>query len=139
MVLTYLGTLDPVYSSAKPQIMRSSTVNSRRHHFLKIVVPEVIADTIIATSNRSALAPRGRQIAEVVLTWRAEVATLMDTLVVAVVPEGDKEVFEEDEEMGILSIATTVRSQTIQKYQCPILKEKPARGAHISATIPDEK
>jgi len=68
---------------------------------LKIVVPEVIADTIIATSNRSALAAQGRQIAEVVLTWRAEVATLMDTLVVAVVPEGDKEVFEEDEEMGM--------------------------------------
>jgi len=40
MVLTYLGTLDPAYSSARPQIMGSSAVSSlaETYHFLKNVI-----------------------------------------------------------------------------------------------------
>ena len=38
---------------------------------------------------------------EVVLTWRTEVARLVDILMAAVVPEWDEEVLEEDEEMGL--------------------------------------
>ena len=40
-VLIYLGTLNPVYSSAKPHIMGSCAVSSlpKIYHFLKYVVP----------------------------------------------------------------------------------------------------
>ena len=59
MVLTYLGTLNTVYSSARPQIMGSSIVSSLPH-FLKTVVPDVTFDTTIVDSDRSAA--QGRQI-----------------------------------------------------------------------------
>jgi len=73
----------------------------------------MIADTTTAISDRSALAAQARQTAggheEVMLTWRAEVATLVAALVNVMVPEGD----EEDEEMSLWLIATTARSQAI--------------------------
>ena len=46
MVLIYLGTLDTVYSSARPQIIGSSIVSSLPH-FLKTVVPDVTFDTMV--------------------------------------------------------------------------------------------
>jgi len=46
---------------------------------------------------------------EDMLTWKVEVATL----VAVVVPEGDEEVLEEDEDMGLWFITTTARSQAI--------------------------
>ena len=60
MVLTYLGTLDPVYSSARSQIMGSSVMSFLpKTSFLKTVVPEGTFDTTTTTLDRSALAAQG--------------------------------------------------------------------------------
>jgi len=63
MVLTYLGTLDPVYSSIRPQIMWSSVVSSLPdiYHFLKIIVHVVSSSTTTTSSDQSALVAQGRQ------------------------------------------------------------------------------
>ena len=89
-----LGYLNPVYSSAKPQIMGSCAVSSlpEIYHFLKYVVPGMSPDTTTAVSDWSALAAQERQ-------PRDEGATLVDILVATVVPGADEEVLDENEEM----------------------------------------
>ena len=75
IVLTYLGTLDPVYSPAKPEIMGSSVVSflpetsfvvsflSETSFLEDCCVIEVTPDTTTTASNRSVLAAQGRQTA----------------------------------------------------------------------------
>ena len=56
MILAYLSTLDPVYSSARPQIIGALLWAAyRKHHFLKASIPDVIADTTTATLDGCAL------------------------------------------------------------------------------------
>ena len=56
MVLTYLGTLDPIYSSGRLQIMRRCVVSTLQetYHFLKNAITEVMSDITTTASNRSA-------------------------------------------------------------------------------------
>ena len=62
MILAYLSTLDPVYSSARPQIIGALLwAPYRKHHFLKAAIPDVIADTTTATLDGCALVAQGRQ------------------------------------------------------------------------------
>ena len=75
---------------------------------------------------------------EAVLTWRDEGTTLGDALVVAVVPGANEEVLGEDNEMTLWCIAIIVKRQDIQNISA-LLKEKPARCAHVSATFPDDE
>ena len=58
-----LGTLDPIYSSARTQIMGSSAVSSliMTFHFPKNVVPALSPDTTATTLDQSALATQRRQ------------------------------------------------------------------------------
>ena len=60
--------------------------------------------------------------------------TLVDALVVAVVPWAD----EEDEEMALWCITTTAKRHVIQSISAPS-EGKPSRGAHVSTTLPDNE
>ena len=73
---------------------------------------------------------------EALLTWRDEGTILVDVLVDAMVPEEDEEVLEEDEEMALWNIVTIAKNQTIRS-SVPLIKEKLARSADVSATILD--
>jgi len=75
---------------------------------------------------------------EVVLTWRDKEATLVDALVAAVVPATDEEVLKEDEEMALWCTAITERVRPY-KASVPLLKGKSVRGAHVSATLPNNE
>ena len=101
---------------------------------MKIVVPEMTVNTITTISNQSALQPRkGRSqvdVEEVVLTWREEVATLVDALVVAIVPEGDNRSSRRTRRWVCDLLLLLL--QRVRLYK---VKGKAARGAHVSATI----
>ena len=56
-------------------------------------------------------------------------ATLMDVLVTTMVSGANEEVLKEDKEISLRSIVTTAKSQAT------LLKRKPMKGAHISATL----
>ena len=63
-VTDHLGTLDPVYSSARLHIMGSSVVSSLlQTSLLKSVISEVTSDTSIIVSDQSASAAQRRQTA----------------------------------------------------------------------------
>ena len=75
---------------------------------------------------------------EVVLTWRIEGTILVDVLVVAMIPETNKEVLEEDRD-GFVVYYYYYKETDHTKYQCPLLKGKLVRDAHISNTLLDNK
>jgi len=73
---------------------------------------------------------------EAVRTWK-EGTILVDVLVAAVVSGEYEGVLERDEEMALWSNFTTVKKP--YEVLVPLPKEKPARAAHISITLPDDK
>ena len=110
---------------------------SETYHFLKTVVHTVTSDTTTTVSDRSTLAAQGGRslvvAEEVVVTWRDEgthwwrFSGHSDT-------RGDEEVLEEQEEMALWFIVTTVKSRPYE-VAVPLLKGKPVRGAHVFATF----
>jgi len=125
MLLTYLGTIDPVYSSARPQSMRSFALSSlQRHHFLKYVIPVVSLDTTTTVSDRSTLAAQGRQIER----WGGYIG---GSLVAAMVLGADEEVLEEDKKKTLWSIVTITKSQTMQSISAPSEKKTSERHTYL--------
>ena len=111
----------------------------RKHHFLKIVVPAVISDTITAASDRSALATQGRYTAEeVVLTWRDKglhwwrFGRRGGT-------RGRWGCPHEDEEMALWSIITA-KSSAIWSISALFWRGSQwEMHAHVSITLPDDE
>ena len=145
MVLIYLGTLDPTYSSARPQIIGSSCVSSLSEtSFLKdnrswgdIWYYYNILRSICPSSTREAdrrwtgggyadMDGRGGYIGE----WLGGHDST----------KGGQESLRKGKRDSSAICCYYCKEPGHTKYQWTLLKGKPARGAHIFATLPhDEK